>query len=160
MRWMRRRHIGRHVSVASGECDLAGAVLDGARFAGASLVRSNLAGASLLAPTSHTRISIAPIWRAQTRLRRPSSARLSGASMKLTSKAASLIGTLAARANLRGSVLEDAVLTSLRGEPLFSEFPDLPHAIASSGWPAARLGERQLAFPGSARQLPERSAGC
>jgi len=148
------------------ECDLAGAVLDGARFAGASLVRSNLAGASLLgADFSYANLDRADMEGADAtaasfvsatlrranlgrcRLHRAdlSDADISHANLyEADLKAASLIGTLAARANLRGSVLEDAVLTSLRGEPLFSELPDLPHAIASSGWPAARLGERQL----------------
>jgi hypothetical protein len=148
------------------ECDLAGTLLDGARFVGASLVRSNLAGASLLgADFSYANLDRADLEGADATaasfvsatLRRANLGRcklhradLSDADISHANlyeadlKAASLVGTLAAQANFRGSVLEDAVLTSLRGEPLFSELPDVPQAESSTGWPAARLRERQL----------------
>lgn len=148
------------------ECDLTGAVLDGARFVEASLVRSCLAGASLLgADFSYANLDRADMEAADATaaafvsatLRRANLARcrlqradLSDADLSRTNlhesnlTAANLNGALAAQANLRGAVLEDAVLTALRGEPLFDDLPGMPSAAMLFGWPAARLAEPQL----------------
>jgi uncharacterized protein YjbI with pentapeptide repeats len=148
------------------ECDLSGAVLDGVRFVGASLVRSRLVGASLLgADLSFANLDRADLEGADAtaasfvsaslrradlgscRLHRAdlSDADLSHANLyKADLKGANLTGALAAQANLSGAVLEDTVLTSLRGEPLFGDLPGQPSSATSAGWPAARLAEPQL----------------
>jgi hypothetical protein len=148
------------------ECDLTGAALDGVRFIGASLVRSTLAGASLLgADFSYANLDKADMEDADAtaasfvsaslrkadlggcRLHRAdlSDADLSCANLyEADLKAANLTGALAEQANLTGAVLEDAILTSLRGQPLLSTPSGLPSPVATTGWPAARLGEPQL----------------
>jgi hypothetical protein len=149
------------------ECDFTGAALDGARFVGASLVRSCLAGASLLgadfsyadldradmeaADATAAAFVNATLRRANLAHCRLQRADLSGADLSMTNlhegnlTAANLHGALAAKANLRGAVLEDAVLTALRGEPQFDALPGVPSSATRFGWPAARLGEPQLA---------------
>lgn len=149
------------------ECDLTGAVLDGARFTEASLVRSCLAGASLVgADFSYANLDRADMEEADAtaaafvsatlrradlsrcRLQRAdfSDADLSRANLYESDlTAADLTGALAAQANLRGASLGDAVLTAVRGEPLFGEFPGQASSTAGVAWPAARLAGPQLA---------------
>lgn len=149
------------------ECDLTDAVLDGARFIGASLVRSCLAGASLLgadlsfadldgadmegADATAASFVSASLRKADLGRCRLQRADLSGANLTRANfygadlRAADLSGALATQANLSGAVLEDAVLTSVRGEPLFSDLPGLPSSVTPMSWPAARLAEGQLA---------------
>jgi hypothetical protein len=148
------------------ECDLAGAVLDGAHFAEANLVRSILAGASLVgADFSYASLDRADMEGADAtaaafvsatlrradlsrcRLQRAdfSDADLSRANLYESDlTAANFRGALAAQANLRGAVLEDAVLTAVRGEPLFDENPGQPSSTAVAAWPASRLAGQQL----------------
>lgn len=148
------------------ECDLAGATLDGARFVGANLVRARLVGASLLGAD----FSFANLDRADLQGADATAASFAGATLRRANldgcrlhradladadlskanlydadlKAASLIGALASQTNLCGAILEDAVLTSLRGEPFFGDLSDSPPTGVSAGWPAVRLGEPQL----------------
>lgn len=148
------------------ECDLAGAVLDGARFAGASLVRSHLAGASLLgADLSYANLDRADLEAADATaasfvgatLRRAdlslctleradlSNADLSKANLfhsNLTK--ANLNGAITSSTNLLEATLEDAVLTAIRGEPLFDPTFNLVSSAKPSGWLAAKLAETQL----------------
>lgn len=148
------------------ECDLRGAVLDGARFIGSNLVRSCLAGASLLgadfsyanldradmegADATAASFASATLRRANLSLCRLHRADLSGADLSRANlydgdlKAANLTGALAEMANFSGAVLEDTVLTSVRGEPLFGDRPDQLSSARLTGWPAARLAESQL----------------
>jgi hypothetical protein len=148
------------------ECDLTGAVLDGARFVGASLVRSCLAGASLVgADFSYANLDRADMEAADAtaaafvsatlrraklsrcRLQRAdlSDADLSRANLFQSNLAgANLSRALASQTNLRGAILEDAVLTALRGEPLFDVTPNQLSTEKGFGWPAARLAEPQL----------------
>jgi uncharacterized protein YjbI with pentapeptide repeats len=149
------------------ECDLTDAVLDGAKFLGASLVRSSLAGASLLGAD----FSYADLHRAdleavdataatfmnailsrtglvRSRLRRAnlSEANLTKANLfEADLTGVNLSRALVSQANLRGAILEDSVLTGLRGEPVFDNLSDLANrAVVPFGWPAARLAEQQL----------------
>lgn len=148
------------------ECDLTGAVLDGVQFVESSLVRADLAGASLLGAdfsyanldradmeganaiaATFTRASLrrADLTRCSLRRADLSGTDLSKANLyesDLTS--ANLKGALAAQADLRGATLEDAVLTAVRGEPLFDSQLESSRALVF-GWPAARLAGPQLA---------------
>jgi uncharacterized protein YjbI with pentapeptide repeats len=148
------------------ECDFTGAVLDGAKFVGASLIRSSLAGASLLgadfsyADLHHADLEAADatavafinatLSRAnmtRSRLQRAdlSEADLSRANLfESNLTGANLSRALASQTNLSGAVLEDAVLTGLRGEPIFDVTSDLENPGELFGWPAARLAEPQL----------------
>lgn len=149
------------------ECDLTGAVLDGARFIGASLVRSRLAGASLLGAD----LSFANLDKADLEDADATAASFVGASLRKTDlgrcrlhradlsdanlsranlyeadlKAANLTGALTEKTNLTHADLEDAVLTSVRGQPMLSGNSGLLSSATSSGWSAARLGVPQLA---------------
>ena len=57
---------------------------------------------------------------------------------------ANLSRAFASETNLHGAILEDAVLTGLRGEPLFDIGSDRDSPGGLFGWPAARLAEPQL----------------
>jgi hypothetical protein len=57
---------------------------------------------------------------------------------------ANLSRATAAKANLHGVILENAVLTGLRGEPLFDTLTERTSVDNLFGWPAARLTEMQL----------------
>jgi uncharacterized protein YjbI with pentapeptide repeats len=148
------------------ECDLTGAVLDGAHFIGSSLVRSSLAGASLLGAD----FSYADMDRADMEAADATAAAFVGASLTRAnliharlqradlsdadlSKAnlfesnltgANLSRALASQTSLHGAILEDAVLTGLRGDPLFDVGSDEPSSDKLFGWPAAKLTEPQL----------------
>ena len=148
------------------ECDFTGAVLDGARFVGTSLVRSSLAGASLVgADFSYADLRKADLHAADAtaatfvsailqqanltrcRLRRAdmSDVDLTKANLyesDLTS--ANLTRALGVQANLRGTILEDAILTGLRGDPLFDNGTNRRSPDQLFGWPASRLAEPQL----------------
>ena len=149
------------------ECDLTGASLDGARFAGTSLARSCLVNASMIgADFSYADLDKADMEAADAtaaafvsaslrranlsrcRLQRAdfSDADLSRANLhEANLTAADFSGALVDRANLRSAVIEDAILTAVRGEPLFNEPPGPPPSATIAGWPAARLAGPQLA---------------
>jgi uncharacterized protein YjbI with pentapeptide repeats len=150
------------------ECDLTGAVLDGAQLVEASLVRSGLVGASLLG----TDFSYANLDRADMDEADATAASFVGATLRRASligcrlhradlsdadlsranfyqsnlTSANLNGALAVQANLRGAKLEDAILTAVRGEPVFDSSSDQEPPASLFGWPAARLAEPQLAM--------------
>jgi uncharacterized protein YjbI with pentapeptide repeats len=148
------------------ECDLAGATLDGTRFVGASLVRSSFIGASLIgADFSYADMDRADleasdataaafVSAALTRARlvncRLLRADLSDADLSKASlfgsnlTGANLSRALASQTNLHEATLEDAVLTALRGEPLFDTGTAQIPSGSLYGWPAARLAEPQL----------------
>jgi uncharacterized protein YjbI with pentapeptide repeats len=148
------------------ECDLTGAILDGATFVGASLVRADLAGASLLGAdfsfadldradleavdataAAFINANLSRVNLARSRLKR---ADLAEANLKKANlfesdlTGANLSGAFASQANLHGVILEDTVLTGLRGEPFFDapSGRDMPGKVF--GWPAVRLAEPQL----------------
>jgi hypothetical protein len=56
--------------------------------------------------------------------------------------AANLSRAHASQTNLHGAILEDTVLTALRGEPVFDA--DSNQHSTAIGWPAAKLAEPQL----------------
>jgi uncharacterized protein YjbI with pentapeptide repeats len=148
------------------ECDLTGAVLDGARFVGASLVRSQLVGASLLgADLSYANLDRANLETADATaasfvgatLRRAdlsrctleradlSDADLSRANLFGSNLAkANLSGAITSQTNLQEAILEDAVLTAIRGEPFFDPNSSLVSSEKPSGWWAVKLAEPQL----------------
>lgn len=148
------------------ECDLRGAVLDGARFVGASLVRSQLAGASLLgADFSYANLDRANLEAADATaayfvgatLRR---ADLSGCILERADLShtdlsrvnlfssnlakANLSGAITSQTNLQEAILEDTVLTAIQGEPFFDPNSNLASPEEPSGWWAVRLAEPQL----------------
>jgi uncharacterized protein YjbI with pentapeptide repeats len=146
------------------ECDLSNAILDGARLVGASLVRSNLAEASLVgANFSYADLSRANLEAVdataaafanadltkarlvRSRLQRAdlSEADLTRANLfESDLTGANLSRALASQANLHGAILEDSVLTGLRGEPLFDGASNQHSPVIA--WPAAKLAEPQL----------------
>jgi uncharacterized protein YjbI with pentapeptide repeats len=148
------------------ECDLTEAILDGATFVGASLVRADLAGASLLGAdfsfadldradleavdataAAFINANLSRVNLARSRLKR---ADLTEASLRKANlfesdlSGANLSRAFVSQANLHGVILEDTVLTGLRGEPFFDtpSGRDMPESIF--GWPAVRLAEPQL----------------
>lgn len=148
------------------ECDLRGAVLDGARFVGASLVRSQLAGASVLgADLSYANLDRANLETADATaacfigatLRQADlshctleRADLSGADLSRANllgsnlAKANLSGAVTSQTNLREAILDDAVLTAIRGEPFFDPNSSLVSPEKPSGWWAVKLAEPQL----------------
>jgi uncharacterized protein YjbI with pentapeptide repeats len=148
------------------ECDLTGAILDGAIFVGASLVRADLAGASLLgadfsyadldradlegvdataAAFINANLSRAKLARSRLKRADLTEANLGKANLfESDLTGANLSRAFASQANLHGVTLEDTVLTGLRGEPFFDTAAgrDLPERLF--GWPAVRLAEPQL----------------
>lgn len=148
------------------ESDLTSAVLDGAHFAGASLARSCLAGASLIgvdfsyadlrkadldscdataasfvsAMLQNSNLTRCRLQRADMSEADLSKANLYGSDLT----GANLSRALAAQTNLCGVILENAVLTGLRGEPLFDTVTGQAPMDNLFGWPAARLTDVQL----------------
>lgn len=149
------------------ECDLSGSVLDGARFVGASLIRANLAGASIVgadfsyaildhsdlegvdataAAFMNATLSKCNLIRSRLRRSNLSEANLNRANLfEANLSGADLSRAQASQANLQGAILEDTILTGLRGEPLLDDDPATGQRGGLFGWPAVRLGEQQLA---------------
>lgn len=146
------------------ECDLSNAILDGARFVGASLVRSNLAVASMVgadfsyadlrranleavdataAAFTNADLTKARLVRSRMQRADMSEADLTRANLfESDLTGANLSRALASQTNLHGAILEDSILTGLRGDPLLDSDSNQHSSVI--GWPAAKLTEPEL----------------